>query len=156
MREPVDDDAWDISGNGVAEEHSSQADVIQHCTKDLFCFTETQGGSLNIRDCATPEIVPCRMSLNPEPIWLDRSECDFEGGTTEEHNGFSLSCPDRLYVLRSIPFLVQCMISCFSANSLSIIYNFPLMWPHHMLLRYELRDDLARRGLFDRRRCDSA
>ena len=98
MREPVDDDAWDISGNGVTEEHSSQADVIQHCTKDLFCFTETQGGPLNIRDCGTPEIVPFRISLDPEPTWLDEPRLDFEGETTEEKDGFSLSFPDGLYV----------------------------------------------------------
>ena len=94
---PVDDDACDISG--------SQADVIQHCTKDLFCFTETQGGPLHIRDCGIPELVPFRISLDPEPTWLDEPRWNFEGEMTEEKDGFSLSFPNGLYVFtyRFIP-----------------------------------------------------
>ena len=93
MREPVDDDAWDISGNGVAEEHSSQADVIQQCTKDFFFFTETQGGPLHIRDSGTPELVPSRLSLDPEPTWLDEPRWGLEGETIEEKDGFFLFFP---------------------------------------------------------------
>ena len=113
MCEPVDDDAWDISGNGVAEERSSQADVIQQCTKDLFCFTETQGGPLHIRDCGTPEIVPFRISLDPEPTWLDEPRWHFEGETTEEEDGFSLFSPKGLYVFtfRFIPYTLHGLTS---------------------------------------------
>ena len=97
----------------MAEEHSSQADVIQHCTKDLFCFTETQGGPLHIRDSGTPELVPFRISLDPEPTWLDEPRWDFEGETTEEKDGFSLSFPDGLYVFtfRFIPCILYGLTS---------------------------------------------
>ena len=64
----------------------------------IYLLSRTQGGLLHIRDCGIPE-----------PIWPDKSGWDFEGGTTEEHDGFSLS-PNRLYVLRSVSFLVQSMI----------------------------------------------
>ena len=98
MYKPANYDTADISGNGLAEENS-ESDT-QHGNQDfphLFSFMKTPS-PVHIRDSGTPELVPFRMSMNPEPTWLDQPEWDLLDGTDEAKNGFFLSSPHELYV----------------------------------------------------------
>ena len=94
--EHADGEEWDISETELSDDHRSQTSGTQLCTPDLFVFMETQGDPLHIRDCGTPELVPYRMSLEPEPAWLDRPGWEIESEIYEEKGGFSLSRPDGL------------------------------------------------------------
>ena len=98
MYEPANDDAADVPGKNLGEKNSKSD--IQHGNQDVpppFSFTKTPG-PLHIRESGAPELVPHRMSMEPEPSWLDQPEWDFFDRTKEVEDGFSLSGPHKLYV----------------------------------------------------------
>ena len=97
-----DEVSGDISGNELAEQNTSKRNAV-HRRNDLpplFIFTETQGGPLHVRDSGIPELVPFRISMDPEPTWLDNLEL-VKGSIYEEKDGISFwnKSLRELYVL---------------------------------------------------------
>ena len=77
----------------TASEHPPSIQHTQHAEDrpSLFVFTETQGSHVRIRESGAPELVPFRLSLDPEPTWLNLPKGDFHDTTFEEKDGFSLT-----------------------------------------------------------------
>ena len=99
---------YEVAETDIASEHPPSIQDTQPAIDrpSLFAFSKAQGGPVTVpvhlRESGTPEFAPFRLSLDPEPGWLNQPKGDFHDRTFEVKDGFSLAS-----------FRDQCVMFCF-------------------------------------------
>ena len=90
---------YEVAETDIAPEHPPSIQDTQPAIDrpSLFAFSKAQGGPVTVpvhlRESGTPEFAPFRLSLDPEPIWLNQPKGGYSDSpyrTFEVKDGFSL------------------------------------------------------------------